>query len=356
MKQHRVKHIAAIIAVNLLIFFGLGEILARLVPLDFQLLRPLLYYQSADVEAHAQSDDPQQLFHLKPGAVLDTKRRSGDPRRVTINSFGFRDPERQARKAPDVFRIVILGSSNTYGADVDNDQTYPAQLERLLNELGGPKHIEVWNAGISAYVPSQIARHARHILSAFDPDLLILQIYLPGRRAFLQIGRTVRPWDGIALDDFRSWFDRNPELYWENLTVVPLVQFAPARWLFLHSTFYRTLVVATNRVTSIRTNPYFGAEASNDRDMGLLAEYVAGLDKKVKVFRMGMNPAQNEGPCPGHFPDLFPNERKPPSDAPEYMMVHPPAHVYEWVAEAIRDELVAQQLIPEALPPDGTSM
>ncbi len=343
MTKTRLRRVAVIIAVNLGISAILGELILRafLPDVDLWLLRPLLYYQTGDTPVHQATADAEQLYELKPGVTLETRRKSGAPRHVSINSLGFRDREREARKPPGVFRIVILGSSNTYGADVDNDETYPAQLERLLNERGGPTRFEVWNAGISAYVPSQIMEHARHVLRDFDPDLLIVQMYIPGRRAFAAPVSSQTPWEGIPYPVFRDYFTRNPDLYWENLPFLDPTRLT--RWIFVHSALYRALAIGVNRLHLPRINPDFDGDGANDRAVAAFARDFMG---KVKVFTIGMNPSQTGGPSSGYLPRLFREPVKAPSADPQFQEVHPPPYVYRWVAEALRDELVARQLIP----------
>src|SRR6202043_2312756 len=68
---------------------------------------------------------------------------------VTNNSLGFRSPERTFAKPPGVRRVITLGGSTTWDGPT-NDQTWPAILERELNqEYAGTGHrVEVINMGI----------------------------------------------------------------------------------------------------------------------------------------------------------------------------------------------------------------
>ena len=93
---------------------------------------------------------------------------------ATINNLGFRDPPRTIQKPKNVFRIIILGSYHAFGHAVNDEDTYPRQLERILNNLGFKNIIfEVWNGGrhaASAIVG--LARLKTEILE-YRPDLLI---------------------------------------------------------------------------------------------------------------------------------------------------------------------------------------
>lgn len=93
---------------------------------------------------------------------------------ATINNLGFRDPPRTIQKPKNVFRIIVLGSYHAFGHAVNDEDTYPRQLERILNNLGLNNIIfEVWNGGrhaASAIVG--LARLKTEILD-YQPDLII---------------------------------------------------------------------------------------------------------------------------------------------------------------------------------------
>jgi len=67
---------------------------------------------------------------------------------VMINAQGFRGKDFMP-KAPGVIRILTLGSSSTFGYYNRDNETYPFQLEKLLNERCGDKpRFEVINFAI----------------------------------------------------------------------------------------------------------------------------------------------------------------------------------------------------------------
>lgn len=93
---------------------------------------------------------------------------------ATINNLGFRDPPRTIQKPGNVFRIIVLGSYHAFGHAVNDKDTYPRQLEGLLNNpKTGDIIFEVWNGGrhaASAIVG--LARLKTEILD-YKPDLII---------------------------------------------------------------------------------------------------------------------------------------------------------------------------------------
>jgi lysophospholipase L1-like esterase len=99
----------------------------------------------------------------------------GNP--VVNNSFGFREREFAIPKPDNVFRIMVLGDSLTWGAGLAVEERYTNRLEKYLNErLKGkfPKRIEVLNFGI----PGGPTIAERDILRTFidlvNPDLVIV--------------------------------------------------------------------------------------------------------------------------------------------------------------------------------------
>lgn len=81
---------------------------------------------------------------------------TGEVYPVTINSRGFRGREFAIAKPPGVIRIVTLGASSTLGYHNRDDLTYPAQLERRLQERCPGVRYEVINLGIPHLTTAQI--------------------------------------------------------------------------------------------------------------------------------------------------------------------------------------------------------
>ena len=95
------------------------------------------------------------------------------PHQVTIDSLGYRGVEELPRaKPPGEIRIVLLGDSFTFGYLVDDDNTLPAQLERLLRaRCSGP--ITVINAGVGGSSIETAAAMAERALP-LGVDLAVL--------------------------------------------------------------------------------------------------------------------------------------------------------------------------------------
>lgn len=120
-------------------------------------------------EFHKQADlaisDGYLGYKLRPGAVVNEYR---------INSQGFRSEEFKTRKDDDVFRVICLGGSTTFGSNAgDNSYTYPALLQRILSKLHPDKRIEVINAGVYGYNTWHLVKLLRD-LNSFNPDMFLV--------------------------------------------------------------------------------------------------------------------------------------------------------------------------------------
>ena len=71
-------------------------------------------------------------------------------------------------------RIVCLGGSSTWGQGVNDRDTYPAQLERMLDEGAGGRTHRVVNLGLSGSTSFWGARRGVDMAARFAPDAVIL--------------------------------------------------------------------------------------------------------------------------------------------------------------------------------------
>jgi lysophospholipase L1-like esterase len=70
----------------------------------------------------------------------------------SINSSGFRGSEFRTLKSAGTVRILCLGDSCTFGtAGLEDADTYPAVLEKILNKSQRSVNFEVINAGMPGY-------------------------------------------------------------------------------------------------------------------------------------------------------------------------------------------------------------
>ncbi len=106
---------------------------------------------------------------------------------VSLNSRGFRNAEFSARKSPGSFRIACVGDSWTFGANVDQKDAYPQQLQALLQAAHPRGRFEVLNLGTFAYSSHQGLEFLRREVLDLEPDLVLIgfgmnDASIPGHR------------------------------------------------------------------------------------------------------------------------------------------------------------------------------
>jgi lysophospholipase L1-like esterase len=94
--------------------------------------------------------------------------------RVHVNSLGLRGPEIARTPPPGRARILALGDSMTFGYYLEEDETWPAQLEAQLRAHG--RDVEVVNGGVGGWTISSetlfleeraLALAPTHVIVAF---------------------------------------------------------------------------------------------------------------------------------------------------------------------------------------------
>ncbi|MDF1838939.1 MAG: GDSL-type esterase/lipase family protein, partial [Planctomycetota bacterium] len=92
---------------------------------------------------------------------------------VTINSLGFRDPERNYPKPEGVKRVVFLGDSVTWGWGVDDGERFSDLLEHRLG-----KGVESINMGVPGYGTGQQFWNLEKFGWRYQPDAVVLCVVL----------------------------------------------------------------------------------------------------------------------------------------------------------------------------------
>ena len=146
------------------------------------------------------SEHPDIKFELTPNV-------SGEIKNIpmTINAGGYRGYEGVPGRFPG-YRVIALGDSVTFGFDLEEEETFPAQLHQLLNR--GEGSYEVLNFGVKGYDTLQEVALLEQKGLQYSPDLVVVGFCLndletSGREIF---GESVRPWlDHIALQSQLVW-------------------------------------------------------------------------------------------------------------------------------------------------------
>jgi len=173
---HRLRSVLvnfAVLVFTVLFFSFLAEAALRLKfarSLDFSME---MWKYAAQLK-HPVLDPRLSFAHVPNGSAF----LMGVP--VSTNSHGLRDREYTEEKPKDVYRIVMLGDSTTFGWGVAESDTTAKILEQALNSADVPGHrrFEVLNAGVGNYGTVQEYTHYLTYDRAFHPDLVILEYFI----------------------------------------------------------------------------------------------------------------------------------------------------------------------------------
>jgi lysophospholipase L1-like esterase len=148
--------------------------------------------------------DSELLWVLQPGQRSLTH---FGHKPVLVNSHGLRGEEFSPRKPHGKIRIIAFGDSYTYGYGVGQDDTYPAQLGRML-QRDFPDRYEVLNAGVNGYSTYQELMALRRALrwepdvvtisSTYNDSIFLSNVHVDGRIA-LDDGPKQRILRGVSL-------------------------------------------------------------------------------------------------------------------------------------------------------------
>ncbi len=93
---------------------------------------------------------------------------------ISLNSEGFRDADFPKGKSPSTFRIICLGDSWTFGANVGQEEAYPQRLRGLLKREFPEADFEVLNLGVLGYSSYQGLELLRRRIVDMAPDVALI--------------------------------------------------------------------------------------------------------------------------------------------------------------------------------------
>lgn len=171
----------------------------------FGLLLAVLVLETAGRLVFPRYGDPAQFYSaleesvLRSGAILEVDRKPGavdekfgfalSPNAsstqtrpeftitYTTNSLGYRTHE-PAPRAPDEYRVMMIGDSFFYGEGLQQDETIGAQLERIAAEDSAcERPLKVYNFGHPGYCTVQELVVLRTHAAKIAPDHVILGFF-----------------------------------------------------------------------------------------------------------------------------------------------------------------------------------
>jgi hypothetical protein len=147
---------------------------------------------------------------------------------LRFNREGFRGPDHPRGKPTDTRRVAVVGDSMISALAVEEEKTLVRRLERSLRGSESEPSIEVLNFGVSSSSTGQELALYRNLVSAYQPDVVLLAFFV-----------------GNDFADNSHRLTRAPRIYFDlDETGRPVQVWAPerpgalSRWLNLHSRFY----------------------------------------------------------------------------------------------------------------------
>lgn len=135
--------------------------------------RDLLVFSYRLDLARIMQGDPDTFWSLKPNLKneLFQPQPNGPPVtfHVSTNELGLRNPP--IGEKGNRVRILAIGDSTTFGQYVEDDESWPAQLQKMLDP--DAKHIEVINAGLIGTSSFQGLCYCVKRGFALKPDIII---------------------------------------------------------------------------------------------------------------------------------------------------------------------------------------
>lgn len=153
---------------SVLIFFGVAEMICRGFSLTEKYDADFKFY------IHNVSIDTEQDFNVEDPSLMWSPRPHYADGLFNINSTGLRDKERKIKKDRNVFRILCLGDSSTFGLYLPLKNIYHSLLEERLNREYASSQIrfEVINAGVTGYTSYQGLCFYKQKGFLYEPDVV----------------------------------------------------------------------------------------------------------------------------------------------------------------------------------------
>jgi hypothetical protein len=147
---------------------------------------------------------------------------------LRFNREGFRGPDRPRTKPSGTLRIAVIGDSMISAVATDEEKTLVRRLETSLQRRWPDVSSEVLNFGVSSSSTGQELALYRRLVSAYQPDVVLLAFFVGNDFADNSLRLTRAPRIYFELDD-----DGTPRR-----ASAPAAPGRLSRWLNLHSRFY----------------------------------------------------------------------------------------------------------------------
>jgi lysophospholipase L1-like esterase len=136
--------------------------------------RPNVHRRYIDIFSPVRQEEDRTLLYREFIPSIPASFKQNPVWEISLNSQGFRNAEFPTKKSSSTFRIVCIGDSWTFGANVGQDQAYPQQLKAMLRREFSKADIEVFNLGVLGYSTYQGLELLKSRLNSLDPDVVVI--------------------------------------------------------------------------------------------------------------------------------------------------------------------------------------
>lgn len=98
--------------------------------------------------------------------------------KVETNSAGHRDYEHSIVKPENVYRIMVLGDSFTFGEGVEMDESYPKVVEERLNKGKRGRRYEIINVSAYNWGTLEEYLYLKHYGIKYRPDMVVMAFFI----------------------------------------------------------------------------------------------------------------------------------------------------------------------------------
>jgi len=177
---------------------------------------------------------------------------------LRINSSGYRDTEHEVAKAPNTFRIAVLGDSFAEARQVDIGDTFWTHLGQHLGSCPAyaGRTIDVLNFGIGGYGTTEELLTLRKDALRYSPDLVLLAFF---------VGNDVRD-NSRALTLAEGWRVPKPIYFRQNgkLTLDDSFRQSRGQQLLYEATHHSRLLELVNEGRRVWVTRQVQASAARD--------------------------------------------------------------------------------------------
>ncbi len=138
------------------------------------------FYQLLENRTVVLDDEYAMSLGYVPGAKIS----------YSLNKDGLNQEKNiDIAKNPNIYRIVAIGDSFTFGLGVNTRESYPSQIEKYINEVC-LNEFEVLNLGVGGYDIRYAVERFKVKGKKYDPDL-VLWLFIDDN--FLRTNEALRP-------------------------------------------------------------------------------------------------------------------------------------------------------------------